>query len=82
MSYAAPTLRRMSIEEKTFAGNRGNPGDAARDRNWKGYSLDRWAYWKEKFWAARNSMERSTGDEEVKRALDEAVERMEEAERS
>lgn len=73
----------MSVEEKTFTGNRGNPGDDARDRNWKGYSLDRWAYWKEKFWAAKNGMESSrlsTGDEDVKKALDEAVERMEEAE--
>ena len=82
MSYAAPTLRRMSMEEKTFEGNRGNPGEAARDRNWKGYSPDRWAYWKERFSAAKNGMERSNGDEDVKRALDEAVERMEEAERT
>ena len=72
----------MSVENKSFAGNRGNPGAVARDRNWKGYSLERWAFWKEKFWDAKTSMERANGNEEVKRAVDQAVERMEEAERT
>ena len=81
MNYAAPTLRRMSVENKAFEGNRGNPGEIARGRNWKGYSLERWAFWKEKFWDAKTSMARMSGDDDVKRVVDQAVESMEAAER-
>ena len=77
----------------TVKTNAANPGDAVREKGWKGFSEERWNFWKEKFGEAARGLEEDgeKGGEgegkgerrgDVKKAVEDALRKMNEAERA
>ncbi|KAK3392906.1 hypothetical protein B0H63DRAFT_3078 [Podospora didyma] len=51
--YAGDALKKLSAKNLSFEGNMGNPGDKYADRDWKGFSEERWAVWMEELKKAK-----------------------------
>lgn len=51
--FAAPALHELSEKGKVFDGKVAAPGFAFKDREWRGFSKDRWDAWSEKLKAAQ-----------------------------
>ena len=74
--YAGDEIWRLSVGQETYPAREGVPGDKySGDRDWRGFSRDRWAAWKAGLEAALGRF----GEDTLIRA---AVGRMAELERS
>lgn len=67
--YAGPTLQKFSSQEKTFDGKVAKPGPAFQDKEWRGFSQERWQAWQQKFSDAQGQVSDGTVKELVQQAL-------------
>ncbi len=71
--YAGEEIRRLSRFGQTYPAREGVPGSKyARDREWTGFSWDRWTVWKAGLEAALGSY--GEGDELIRAAVDSMAE--------
>lgn len=68
--YAAQTLIRFCNDNKSFDGKIAKAGDGYQDKNWNGFSVERWALWKENLQALQDSGAQSSSSDLIKAALD------------
>lgn len=45
--YSSSSIHQLCQEGKTFDGKVAKPGSLFRDREWRGFSFDRWTIWME-----------------------------------
>lgn len=45
--YSSSSMHQLCQEETTFEGKVAKPGSLFRDREWRGFSVDRWTAWME-----------------------------------
>lgn len=70
--YSGAALRELSQEHKEFQGKTARSGGKVREKEWRGFAVERWQLWKEE-------LEKLTGfvkDKEVKGLLEQALEAM------
>lgn len=70
--YAAPCIHRLCRAEKAFEGKVAKSGSLFRDREWRGFSVDRWKAWLDQM--RRHSSSGSDG--QAGKAVEEAMRAM------
>jgi hypothetical protein len=70
--FAAPTIHKLSSQEKSFEGRLAAGGPAFSDREWKGFSTSRWQAWVERLRELQGSVSDNVSKQLVQQALDAA----------
>jgi hypothetical protein len=70
--FAAPTIHKLSSQEKSFEGRLAAGGPAFSDREWKGFSTSRWQAWVERLRELQSSVSDNVSKQLVQQALDAA----------
>ncbi|KAI5200168.1 hypothetical protein E4T39_05828 [Aureobasidium subglaciale] len=70
--YAGATLKGLSDSEKSFSGKVAKPGFNCKDKEWRGFTKDRWQLWAKELAQAKDKVQ----DEGIKGLVKKAAEAM------
>ena len=68
--YAGPALKGLSESEKSFSGKVAKPGFNCKDKEWRGYTKDRWQLWTENLAQTEDMVQDGGIKELVKKAVE------------
>ncbi|KAF2841074.1 hypothetical protein M501DRAFT_930869 [Patellaria atrata CBS 101060] len=63
--YAAEVLWKLSKDEKTFDGRMARPGEGFKERDWTGFSVERWRIWSQRLEMVKGYVEEGRVDSEI-----------------
>ncbi|CAK4030267.1 Hypothetical predicted protein [Lecanosticta acicola] len=74
-AFAGPSIWKFSQQGKSFDGKVAKPGSAFSEREWRGFSQERWIAWQDKFGAVEGQLSEASAKElvaEARKAMAEA----------